>query len=82
MLYKKYHKDFVKQFKRRSKFKLYYKGKEIMCDVVVEPSINSAHIDIAVITQVTHPERISLISLVFSSGKLGIVNVKFIEDAV
>ena len=85
-MYKKYHRSYVSQFKKGVKFKFFYKHRELKCEVVVEPSyINSTHIDIAVIMHVnsnTLPERLSLITLISSSGKLSIVNVEFIEDVV
>ena len=83
MLYKKYHRNYIRRFKIGTKFKFSRYGMEIDCEVVGEPFINllfpiGFSIDISVIRLANSDVPVQ-VSLIYGSGKKG---EKFIEDAV
>lgn len=85
MLYKKYHRNYIRQFKIGTKFKFSKYGIEIDCEVVGEPFINllfpiGFSIDISVIKLAISDLPVQ-VPLMFESGTKG-EDMKFIEDAV
>jgi len=85
MLYKKYHRNYIRRFKIGTKFKFSKYGKEIDCEVVGEPFINllfpiGFSIDISVIKLAISDLPVQ-VPLMYGSGIKG-DSMKFIEDAV
>lgn len=88
MLYKKYHRNFIRWFKKGTKFEyfVFVYGKEIMFEVVGKPFISSASplsIDVSV-TKSGISDLPGYLLLIYLNGRLGICieNIKFIENAV
>ena len=93
MLYKKYHRNYIKQFKVGTRFRCrFYKyvdlKKEIECEVVGEPFIKLSYTGIGIlsidipVTKVDISDLPVHMSLIFLSGRLCIKNVEFIENDV
>lgn len=87
MLYKKYHRDYVRQFKKGIKFRC--EGFSGFKEVVIEPFIVSyryvIHVDVMVIQNGDIGNFPEHWTIVFTDGRLGMnmkLRLKFIEDAV
>jgi len=84
MLYKKYHRDFVKKFKKGVKFR--HEGFDGFKEVEVEPFIMNyryvIHVDAMVIQNGDIDNFPEHWTIVFPDGRLGKDRLKFIEDAV
>lgn len=85
MLYKKYHRNYIRRFKEGTKFKFSRYGIEIDCEVVGEPFINllfpiGFSIDISVIKLAISDLPVQ-VPLMYGSGiKDG--SIKFIKNAI
>lgn len=90
MLYKKYHRSYVRKFKKGAKFMEYIGGysKKVMCEVDVEPFTRLTPLDCTIRMNIKIIKNgISIGSprvwiVIFSSGRLSMVGLKFIEDAI
>lgn len=84
MLYKKYHRDFVKKFKKGIKFRYesFYGFKEVEVEPFIVSYRDVIYVDVMVIQNgnIDHfPEHWTI---VYTNGTLGKDRLKFIEDVV
>lgn len=91
MLYKKYHRNYVRKFKKGTRFMEYIGGgysKKVTCEVDVEPFTRLTPVDCTIRMNIKVIKNgISIGSprvwiVIFSSGKLSMVGLRFIENVV
>ena len=83
MLYKKYHRSYVKQFKKGTKIVYRGKNREMKFEVVREPFIYNCYYTSSIDASITkNGSRDLQVYLVYSSGRLSIENIEFIENVI
>ena len=83
MLYKKYHRNFVKQFKKGVRFRFsFYKQKEMVCKVNVEPYYDETFCRRNIRITGINTNGVYNLILVFTEGRLADMKCNIEEDVI
>lgn len=83
MLYKKYHRNFVKQFKKGVRFRFsFYKKEEMVCKVNVEPYYDETFCRRNIRITGSNTMGVYDLILVFPDGQLADIKYNIEEDVI
>lgn len=84
MLYKKYHRNFIRKFKKGTRFKFFINDdtKGIMYVVNGEPFINLFKEIFISVIKIDISDLPIYTSLIYSNGSLSVVDIKLIEYVI